>query len=519
MQGGRAVKTGQGVRGSVYGGWRHRFWALLLLLLGIWSSDLAHATTPRQTTSPVPADPESPLTPGGRWSVLVQDVRGGAPMLSQNATAPQLPASTAKLLTTAYVLHTLGAQDHLLTRVLAQGLIAGRVVGPLIFLGGGDPNLSSRIFPFNGRTQRGPALSPLRDLAEQLWQAGVREVPDGILADTRLFPTEYAPTGWTPEDQHYWYGAPISALSFNDAMVEVLVRPGARSGQRASADITPNPLGFIRNAVMTVGAGEGVIPLRLEIVGEHWVLTGSIRARAAPVGAMLAQPDPPRFAGLALQQALLDQGIRVAGEVRVRARGQGSAAPQRPFYPGHVVLAQRQSSAIIDAVTVVNKVSENTHAEILLRDADLARGGNGDTHSSLVRLQDWLLRERIIDRQAEVADACGLSRNARLSAADLVRALAQSYQQPWGALWRATLPVGAEDGTMRHRLQDLPLGTVRAKTGTLKDVLALAGLIRGDHGQEYAFAILVNHFRSSPGAIRSRMDDLVRRIALGESAL
>ncbi len=518
MREGLAVGKGQGVQGSLHRGWRHGVCGFLLLM-GMGTSGLAHAALPGQPSRPAPADPESPGTPGGRWSVLVQDVRGGAPVLSQNATAPQLPASTAKLLTTAYVLHTLGAQDRLLTRVLAQGLIAGRVVGPLIFLGGGDPNLSSRIFPFNGRTQRGPALSPLRDLAEQLWQAGVREVPDGILADSRLFPTEYAPTGWTPEDQRYWYGAPISALSFNDAMVEVLVRPGARSGQRASAEIIPNPLGVIRNAVKTVGAGEEVIPLRLEIVGEHWVLSGSIRARAAPVGAMLAQPDPARFAGLALQQALLDQGIRVTGEVRVRARGQGSAAPQRPFYPGYVVLAQRRSPAIIDAVTVVNKVSENTHAEILLRDADLARGGDGDTHSALARLRDWLLREGVIDQQAEVADACGLSRNARLSAADLVRALAQSYQQPWGALWRASLPVGAEDGTLRHRLEDLPLGTVRAKTGTLRDALALAGLIRGNHGQEYAFAILVDHFKAPRAAIRSRMDDLVRRIALGESAL
>jgi len=63
-------------------------------------------------------------------------------------------------------------------------------------------------------------------LAAQVWAAGVRQIPEGILANAAYFPADSALPGWTEEDQRHWYGAPISALMFNDAMVAVQIKPG-----------------------------------------------------------------------------------------------------------------------------------------------------------------------------------------------------------------------------------------------------------------------------------------------------
>nr|WP_291524436.1 D-alanyl-D-alanine carboxypeptidase [Acidithiobacillus sp.] len=84
----------------------------------------------------------------------------GRPALSVQANHRQLPASTATLLTTAYILHEFGPESHQQTRILARTVDDGVVQGPLILLGGGDPNLSSRRFPFITQTVRDdPMLS------------------------------------------------------------------------------------------------------------------------------------------------------------------------------------------------------------------------------------------------------------------------------------------------------------------------------------------------------------------------
>ncbi|HUX18301.1 MAG TPA: D-alanyl-D-alanine carboxypeptidase/D-alanyl-D-alanine-endopeptidase [Acidithiobacillus sp.] len=454
----------------------------------------------------------------GQWSILIQDMQKGRPALSVQANHRQLPASTAKLLTTAYILHELGPESHQQTRILARTVDDGVVQGPLILLGGGDPNLSSRRFPFVTQTVRDDPMYPTRMLAAQVWAAGVRQIPEGILANAAYFPADSALPGWTEEDQRHWYGAPISALMFNDAMVAVQIKPGRVAGASTNAEIIPNPQGIIRNTVITVSSGGEVRPVHLEKSGSRYVLTGAIPTNRGIFTAMLAQPDPAYFAAAALRQALEEQGIVVSGPIQVLDTENGTTSLPRG-YTHYALLAKHDSPPLAEEITVANKVSENTHVEVLLRDADLVRGGAGSRASAMQGLHRWLSANGILDSQARLVDGCGLSREDRLSATDLVHMLLRSYQEPWGGIWRDSLPVGAVDGTLRHRLSGLPVGAVQAKTGTLRDALSLAGFIRDNRGQQYVFAILVDHFTGSEERIRGRMDDLVRRVALGDHTM
>lgn len=450
----------------------------------------------------------------GIWGVSVMDLNSRQPLYETGGTEPLQPASTAKLLTTAFALDVLGPDTIFSTQVLARSTpdVNGVVQGPLVLLGGGDPNLSSRVFPFRGTTVRGPLSEPFDKLAEALWARGVREIPEGLVADTRRYPTEPRPAGWTEEDSIRWYGAPVSSLSFNDGMVLVTVRPAPRAGQWASASIEPNPRGLIRNAVMTVSRGGSAV--RLVDKGGYWELQGQVRARGGARFMMLAQPDPARMAVLAFRDALEKRGILVGGGVEILRRSPGEKVYNSLSYGNYLTLAELRSPPLREAVAVVNKVSQNLHAEMLLREASLAQGGDGSLATASFHLKSWLRERALLTPSCYMDDGCGLSRNNRLPPAALTAVLSYANTAPWGAVWRASLPWGGHDGTLRHRLRSLDgEAEVYAKTGSLRGVQTLAGYIRKADGHDYAFAIMVNGFRVSDAQIKSRIDQLVALLA------
>jgi serine-type D-Ala-D-Ala carboxypeptidase/endopeptidase (penicillin-binding protein 4) len=75
--------------------------------------------------------------------------------------------------------------------------------------------------------------------------------------------------------------------------------------------------------------------------------------------------------------------------------------------------------------------------------------------------------------------------------------------QPWGAAWRATLPVGGVDGTLGRRFKGTILeGKVFAKTGTLNATNALAGYLTANSGRTLTFAFYANDIPADGSATR-----------------
>jgi len=495
---------------------RGRGWRELLVWIVLCCVCLGGART---CATPLPAQPNPPAD--GKWSVLIQKADGSQPVFAHQADLSLAPASVLKLFTTAYVLDRLGTQARQRTELRAEALEQGTVVGPLYFVGGGDPNLSSRPFPYTAESERDKdPLIVLRALAMQLWQAGVRRIPDGIVAVDGPFPADsHPPPGWTDEDRRFWYGAPIHGLYVNDASILVRIRPAKRPGALAEAEIRPNPEGFIRNAVRTVGKRQKTEAVRLVAGRSGWQLAGSVRVGSGTFLAGLAQPDPPRFAAVALRTALREQGIAVSDRIRVQALsasadvGQGGTIARNRGHSlanANLVLAEHWSPSLAEEVQVINKVSQNTHIETLLRLADLAQGRDGSRDSAVSGLEQWALERGLIDAQARMVDGSGLSREDRLSAHDLVRLLNWAQRQTWWSAYSDSLPRAGDDGTLRRRFQNLDTGIVLAKTGTLAEALSLAGILYTQPGHAYVFAILANDFSMSRLAVRRIMDQFLR---------
>ncbi len=192
-------------------------------------------------------------------------------------------------------------------------------------------------------------------------------------------------------------------------------------------------------------------------------------------------------------------------------------APPTCFDCTTKVLAEHIGPLLRDDVAITNKTSQNQHAELLLRQLGLFITGSGITVQGERVLRTWLTNQVGIDPDDFVFyDGSGLSGHDLVTPRAITQLLRYATTQPWGAAWKASLPVGGEDGSLRARFPDPPLkGHVFAKTGTLGEVHALSGHIDCASGQTLIFSVIVNDHAPSTNDDLKAMDRIVAAIAAG----
>lgn len=449
------------------------------------------------------------------WGIQIVDLESGRTLYELNPDRGFVPASNAKLFTTALALLRLGPDFTFQTRVLAKsGPDAdGRIAGGLTLAGGGDPNLSGRDIPYRMGTKGGNPLAALEALADQVAARGVKRVDGDIVGDDSWYVWQPYAEGWAVDDPQFDFGAPVSALSINDNTVSLTVRPAARVGDPAELVLDP-PVEYFRigNRVRTAPAG-GPREIRFERdPGSREVrLWGSIPVRDRGETLLLGIEDPAEFAALAFRQVLESRGIAVAGEALARHVFPNEAGDLRqgaptPYSEG-VELARRVSPPLIEDLRVTDKVSQNLHAELALRAVARARRGIGSRDAGLQEMQAFLAEIGIDPECCNFADASGLSRLDLLTPGAVVKLLRYMYASPARDNWVSLLPVGGQDGTLSARLGDGPAaGRIYAKTGTISHVSALSGYARRQDGGWLAFSILVNNYNARAAEVRGAID-------------
>jgi D-alanyl-D-alanine carboxypeptidase/D-alanyl-D-alanine-endopeptidase (penicillin-binding protein 4) len=171
------------------------------------------------------------------WGVLVADRDTGRTLYELNADHYFAPASNAKVFVTAFALATLGPDYRFHTTLEAKAALGpdGRLSGDLTLVGRGDPDLSNRKLPYAGKVERdGPVEKVLAEMAGAAVERGLREVDGDIVGDDSYFPYDPDPAGWNVGDLFFTFGAPVSAIAFNENAFSVEVGPGARAGDPAT---------------------------------------------------------------------------------------------------------------------------------------------------------------------------------------------------------------------------------------------------------------------------------------------
>lgn len=451
----------------------------------------------------------------GAFVVRIAD---GAVLYKRNQDRLFVPASNAKLFTTALALIRLGPTYRFTTSVQAEGLVDanGNLHGDLVLVGRGDPSLSSRVYPYTSEPSTLDPLQPIEDLADQVSKGGVRTISGDVIGDDTRYPWAPYPAGWTAGDETWDYGAPVSALVVNDNYITLTIQPDEQEGELARISLLPPVEYFnLSNRVVTGEAGKKTIHVERGAGSSEIELWGRIGIGETPAVEKLAVPDPALFAAIALRDALTRRGVAVHGEARARHRSLMDGSDSATAAPSGSELARRTSPPLIQLLQVVDKVSQNLHAEIFLREVGAVRRNLGTLAAGLSEMEEFLASAGIEHDQQHLRDGSGLSRNALVTPEAIVKLLLFLYHSPVRDQFMGLLPVGGEDGSLRLRFKGHNEARgIHAKTGTLSDVHALSGYAESQQYGPVAFSFVVNNVDGEGPRISRFLDTIGLKLML-----
>ncbi len=428
---------------------------------------------------------------------------------SINADKLFTPGSTTKLITEGTALSLLGADFRFHTRVYRTSPVnAEGVIGDLVLVASGDPNLSGRInrdgtLAFenedhsydgdpNTRAVAGDPLLVIRELAQQIADKGIKKILGRVIVDAGMFREGARELGT---------GVVMSPIVVNDNIIDVIVTPGPEG---SPVTFKSSPATSYVTFVNRTTTGKPDSEPEIRFVGkpnndgtQSVEIFGSLPAGKPSILFKYVVPSPSRFAEVLLTEALREKGITV------ESQSLATFDPVSASYVPDRLLAEHVSPPLKEEIKVTLKVSQNLHASItpLILGAMLAPKNTDRTGFDLEH--DFLAKAGLDLAGAQQGDGAG--GNAHFTPDFMVGYLAWMSKQKDFQVFYDALPILGRDGTLFDiQTQSPAAGFVHAKTGTFsaydplnRRVLVtgkgLAGYMTTKKGDHLAFAIYVNN--------------------------
>lgn len=185
-----------------------------------------------------------------------------------------------------------------------------------------------------------------------------------------------------------------------------------------------------------------------------------------------------------------------------------------PTPSGAQLVQTHHSDPLSVIIREINKDSNNVMArQLLLAMGAKQYGAPGTTQKGAAAVGQWLESRGLHFSNLSIENGCGLSRVERISAREMGEMLVDIYNSPYRDEMLSSMAILGVDGTVKNRMRNLA-GRGKFKTGTLRDVRALAGYLTAANGQPYVISILHND-ANIRGTAKEVHDDLVEWVYFG----
>lgn len=388
---------------------------------------------------------------GATVALEIYDLKGDSIIYAHNANRRLPPASTMKVITTFVVQKYFSPETRFYTYFFRHS-------GDMIVFGGGDPSLDNY---------------DLEEIAHNLYRKGIRRI-DTLFYDDGFYSQDRYPYGWLWDDIEMTYAPPISPLVLNEGIIALHYRDTVKGNFHYM---------FIRTIDTT--------DTRYEVLGDTILVYGDFDRRkwfAFP------QKNPEELFLWSLKNALYRDSIEV------NAVGGYRKLPQDAY------LVYSHPSPPVDSILrYMNRVSSNFTAEVLIRNLGAYAYGKGSWVNGLKAMKQILSMEGV-DTNFLIVDGSGLSRYNMVSPSVFIQVFRAAYREPeFFNRFLSTLPSPGE-GTLKKRFLKYR-DHMRAKTGTLRGVASLAGVLDG----RYAFSAIVYGFPGRHSTARKTLDSILDR--------
>ncbi|PIE00826.1 MAG: D-alanyl-D-alanine carboxypeptidase/D-alanyl-D-alanine-endopeptidase [Thiothrix nivea] len=418
-------------------------------------------------------------------SIFVRDVNADLPLLQYNSDVPRNPASTMKVVTTWGALKVLGPAWSWDTEAWLRGELQGDVLqGDLVLKGYGDPFLVYETF---------------WQLVHELRQKGIREISGDLILDDSFFEVPDFDPGAFDNQPTRVYNASPAALMFNFNATRFLFSPDAAAGSVNISTLPPLNRTMIDNQLELVSGrcrGSHLRPVVVLQPDGKLLIRGKFADSCGQRVLQRLVSSPQQHVFNAFKSFWEDQGGYLGGGLQT---GRVQATDTR----FHV----HTSRPLAEQVRLINKWSNNVMTRHLMLSTGAKRYGAPATlEKGRLAVMDVLRQQGVPTTGIFIDNGSGLSRDARISADQLGTLLQAIWHDPYMPELLNSLPLLGEDGTLARRFRNsVQKGRSRLKTGTLRNVAAIAGYMLTRSGKRMVIVMQQNGRRA--GSVGQALQD------------
>ena len=404
-----------------------------------------------------------------------------------------IPASNAKVITTAVALKYLGPNYRFSTQIYTDGILENQVLkGNLYIKGFGDPKL---------------VTEQLWLLVNELRNLPLKQIKGNIIGDDSFFDKKKRVKTWIENPGAQAYEAPLGSLSFNFNTIKVYVSPGQKVGDQPEIVIEPEN-GYIKleNNARTFKRGRHNRLIVNRVAKEdHDLITisGGINLGQPRAQYFLNITKPTQYALNVFKSYIELAGIKFDGKLL-----------EGKLPENAVELYTHEGEPLALTLRGLNKFSNNFVAEQILKTIGAEHfGPPGSTKKGLSVFEEYMRQLGYESGQYRIFDGSGLSRQNRLSPLILVDIL-RNVKNDLSVYpeFVTALGVMGVDGNVKHRMPKVESSSkARVKTGTLNFVSALSGFFESKDGELFAFSILMNDLKCSNGRVKKIQDQIIQK--------